>query len=104
MSMAMEVAKVFNSVSDTRAMKALFEEIFTPAEIQDVALRWRLMTLLHQGIPQRQIAAELGISLCKITRGARIIKNKRSATRKMLDREFGECHAKLREKAQCTRR
>lgn len=99
MSAATEVAKVFTGIDNIRTMKALFEEIFTPTEIQDVALRWRLMTMLHQGIPQRQIASELGISLCKITRGAKIIKNQRSATRKLLDNRFGECHAKLRETA-----
>lgn len=99
MSAATEVAKVFTDIHGTRTMKQLFEEIFTPAEIKDVALRWRLMTMLHQGIPQRQIASELGISLCKITRGAKIIRNRRSATRKLLDKRFGECHAKLREKA-----
>ena len=95
---AADVVKVFTGIEDTRTMKALFDEIFTPAEIQDVALRWRLMTLLHRGVSQRQIASDLGISLCKITRGAKIIKNRRSATRKLLDRRFGECHAKLREK------
>ena len=99
MSAATEVVKVFSDIKDTRAMKQLFEEIFTPAEIQDVALRWRLMTMLHQGVPQRQIASELGVSLCKITRGAKIIRNRRSATRKLLDKKLGECHAKLREKA-----
>jgi TrpR family transcriptional regulator, trp operon repressor len=99
MSEVTEIIKVFTSIDDIRTMKELFEEIFTGSEIQDVALRWRLMTMLHQGIPQRQIASDLGISLCKITRGAKIIKNKRSATRKLLDTRFGECHAKLREKA-----
>ncbi len=98
MSEATEIIKMFTSIDDTRTMRAFFEEIFTPSEIQDVALRWRLMTMLHQGTPQRQIASDLGISLCKITRGAKIIKNRRSATRKLLDTRFGECHAKLREK------
>jgi TrpR family trp operon transcriptional repressor len=104
MSTATEVMKVFSSIDDTRTMRTFFEEIFTPAEIQDVALRWRLMTMLHQGIPQRQIASQLGISLCKITRGSRIIKNRQSATRKLLDKKFGECHAKLREKTVNARR
>lgn len=98
MATAAEVVKVFAEIEDTKEMKTLFNEIFTPTEIQDVALRWRLMTLLHRGVPQRQIASDLGISLCKITRGAKIIKNRRSATRRLLDKRFGECHAKLREK------
>ena len=97
MAAAAEVVKVFTEIENARMMKAFFDELFTPAELQDVALRWRLMTLLHKGVPQRQIASDLGISLCKITRGAKIIKNRRSATRKLLDRRFGECHAKLRE-------
>ena len=63
-----EVTKIFTDIADVRTMRRFFNEIFTPAEIQDVALRWRLMKMLHEGTPQREIARQLGISLCKITR------------------------------------
>jgi TrpR family trp operon transcriptional repressor len=33
------------------------------------------MKMLKAGIPQRKIASELGISLCKITRGAKVLKD-----------------------------
>jgi TrpR family trp operon transcriptional repressor len=33
---------------------------------------------------QRKIADELGISLCKITRGSKILKNRKSVTVRML--------------------
>ena len=87
-----DIIKVFCEVNDIRTMRKLFDEIFTPAEIQDVALRWRLMNLLHEGVPQRQIATELGISLCTITRGSRILKSKRSVAKKILDQNKGENH------------
>lgn len=43
--------------------------------------------MLAEGIPQRQIAEELGVSLCKITRGARILKQTDSVTKKHLTRK-----------------
>jgi TrpR family trp operon transcriptional repressor len=65
-------------------MTKFLGEIFTSHELRDLALRWQLMTMLHQGMAQRRIAAELGISLCKITRGARVMKNSRSMTRRLM--------------------
>ena len=53
-------------------------ELLTPAEIEDFALRWRLLKRLDAGLPQRKISQQLGISLCKITRGSRILKKKDS--------------------------
>lgn len=70
-------------------MRKLFSEIFTPAEIQDVALRWRLMEMLDQGIPQRKIASDLGISLCKITRGSKILKKRNSVSKRLLNQTTG---------------
>jgi len=61
-----------------------FGELLTPAEIADFALRWRLLKLLDSGVPQRKIAAELGISLCKITRGSRVLKKEGSRVKKAL--------------------
>ncbi|UCG62304.1 MAG: transcriptional regulator [Candidatus Zixiibacteriota bacterium] len=88
-----EITGVFADIKDTTTMKRLFKEIFTPAEIRDVALRWRLMKMLHRGVPQREIAAKLGISLCKITRGSRVLKARRSVSKKILDQKKGVKHA-----------
>jgi TrpR family trp operon transcriptional repressor len=65
-------------------MDRFLSEILTPAELHDLALRWELMNKLSQGDSQRQIASELGISLCKITRGAKILKDMQSISRKFL--------------------
>ncbi len=87
-----EITKVFCEIDDVEVMKEFFDEIFTPAERRDFALRWELMKLLREGIPQRQIASKLGISLCKITRGAKIVKNQDSVTNRIMNSKLGETH------------
>jgi TrpR family transcriptional regulator, trp operon repressor len=85
MSSIEELMEVFCRIRKPEEMRQLFDEIFTSSERHDLALRWELMQLLHKGLPQRDIAAQLGISLCKITRGARILKQPNSMARKMLN-------------------
>lgn len=79
-----DLCSVLCDIRRPEQMKSFLDEILTPAERKDLALRWRLMQMLQQGVPQRQIAARLGISLCKITRGAKILKNNQSISKKYL--------------------
>lgn len=67
-------AAALGSLSPAAKVEALLREILTPGEFHDLALRWELVELLAAGVSQRQIAARLGVSLCKITRGAKILK------------------------------
>jgi len=78
-----ELAEAFCRIGDPKIMRRFFEEIFTPNERKDLSLRWELMKRLKHGIPQRAIAAELHISLCKITRGAKIVHNPKSVTNRL---------------------
>ncbi len=71
-------------IDNPREMHRFLDEILTPAECSDLALRWQLMLLLLEGVPQRKIAERLGISLCKITRGAKILKTDGSVSKKHL--------------------
>ncbi|MBU0983618.1 MAG: trp operon repressor [candidate division Zixibacteria bacterium] len=88
-----EIIRILCDINDYSEMKKLVGELFTPAELQDVALRWRLMKMLHQGTPQRRIADKLGVSLCKITRGSRVLKTRGSVTKRILDVRTGGQHA-----------
>lgn len=81
-----ELAQVFTDITDVKTMESFFEEIFTEAERKDLALRWQLMKMLNQKKPQREIASLLRISLCKITRGAKIVKDPESVSRQFLDK------------------
>ena len=80
-----EICSILCDIHQSDQMKSFMEEILTPAERDDLALRWQLMEMLENGIPQRQIASELGISLCKITRGAKILKNDQSTSKRYLE-------------------
>ena len=79
-----ELIEIFTKVDTNEEMQKLFEELFTQREIYDCALRWRLLKELYEGTPQREIASQLGISLCKITRGSRILKDPNSQLKKLL--------------------
>lgn len=76
-----EICSVLCEIRDADQMRSFLEEIHTPAECKDLSLRWDLMKMLASGVPQRQIARELGISLCKITRGAKILKQDDSVSK-----------------------
>ena len=75
-----ELIEVIAQIEDPALLARFFDELFTDAERNDFELRWELMKKLRDGIPQREIAAQLGVSLCKITRGSKIIKDEHSAT------------------------
>ena len=79
-----ELISAVAGISDFNEMARFLEEILTPSEQENLSLRWQLMKMLNNGVSQRKIADELGISLCKITRGAKIINDSTSVTYKLL--------------------
>lgn len=87
MSIDPDLLKVISSFEDLKEMEKFFEEIFTPAELADISLRWKLMKDLHNGMTQRKIAQKYSISLCKITRGSKILKSKGSISLKLLNNQ-----------------
>lgn len=83
-----ELIEVFTRTKNNEEMQKLFEELFTQREKYDFALRWRLLKDLYEGKPQREIANSLGISLCKITRGSKILKDSQSQVKKVLQEKY----------------
>lgn len=51
----------------------LLEDILTPGELESLAERWQEIQLLAAGKTQRAVAAKLGISISKVTRGSRML-------------------------------
>lgn len=80
-----KVSNILTAIDSPTEMRAFLEELLTPAEIRDITLRWQLLERLALGTTQRQIAKDLRISLCKITRGARILKQRGAVTARLLD-------------------
>lgn len=82
-----KLVRVLAKIGDKDEMDALLQEILTPKEVSDITLRWQLLKELHAGETQRTIAARHRISLCKITRGSKILKGEDSRCRRILDAE-----------------
>ena len=80
-----DLLRVISKISDIDELNSLFEELFTSAELSDLTLRWKLMKDLYSGVPQRKIAEKYGISLCKITRGSKVLKKKNSSVLKIMN-------------------
>ena len=79
-----ELLKIIAAEEDPKELQDFFEELFTPRELQDLGLRWQLLKELFQGEAQRAIASRHRISLCKITRGSKILKKENSASLRIL--------------------
>jgi TrpR family transcriptional regulator, trp operon repressor len=80
-----EMARAFAG-ADPALIEEFFFSLYTPAEADEIAKRWALVKEIARGRPQREIAKELGLSLCKITRGSRELKKEGSAFKRMLVR------------------
>ena len=82
-----EIARVMASLDTPDELRRFLKDLFTPSELSDLALRWRLVERLAAGESQRKIAGDLGISLCKITRGSRILKQNGIVSRELAKRK-----------------
>ena len=80
-----DLAQVLSQINDNALIEDLFRSLLTPAEIADVAGRWALVKALQKKVPQRKIAKDLGVSLCKITRGSREFKKENSAFARVIE-------------------
>ena len=74
-----EMSKTLSRVKDSALIEDFLRCLLTQAEIADIAGRWALVKALQQNKSQREIAKDLGVSLCKITRGSRELKKPDSA-------------------------
>ena len=80
-----DLAGTLARTGDRELVESFLYCLLTPAEVAEIAIRWALVKDLERGIPQREIAKNLGISLCKITRGSRELKKPDSAFRRILE-------------------
>lgn len=86
MAIDRDLLQTIISIKNLDDLESFFDEILTQGELADLSLRWKLLQDLHSGMTQRKIAEKYGISLCKITRGSKILKKENSVVHKMLDR------------------
>ena len=78
-----EMARALSG-ADPSLIQDFLYSLFTASEADEIAKRWALVKQIANGRPQREIAKDLGLSLCKITRGSRELKKESSAFKRML--------------------
>ena len=79
-----EISKAINNLKSDSKVYNFLLEILTESEVETLSKRWRIVNMLMQGKSQREISKELKVSLCKVTRGAKILKSKNSVTKEII--------------------
>lgn len=72
------------AASDKKLFEAFLIDILTPTEYRELAFRWQIIKMLHSGMPQRQVAEELGVSVATVSRGARELQDPKGGFAKVL--------------------
>lgn len=80
-----ELSRALTMCDDEELMEEFLGSLFTPAEVNEMGKRWALVRLLREKMSQRKIASELGLSLCKITRGSKELKKENSPFRRIIE-------------------
>lgn len=81
-----ELIHLLTRINNTKLMDDFLEDLLTPAEFLDIIVRWQIIKLLSQGLPQRKISEKLKVSIAKITRGSRELQDKKGGFWQILDK------------------
>lgn len=63
-----------SEVDDVAELEKRLTVLLTPNEISEMVRRLNIIELLDQGVPQRDIAKQLGVGIATVTRGSRALK------------------------------
>ena len=80
----LEIANTLRKLKTDKEIYNFLLEILTESEVETLSKRWCIVKMLKGGFTQRKIAQELNVSLCKVTRGSKILKNEKSVVSKYL--------------------
>ena len=72
------ISDILASKNNSSEISNFLIEMLTESELETLSKRWQILKMLAEGRTQRDIAKELKVSLCKVTRGSQILKNKNS--------------------------
>jgi TrpR family trp operon transcriptional repressor len=82
-----EISRILAKLNSARIIEEFMRSILTDNEAKNLSSRWEIIKRIDQGIPQRKIANDLRLSLCKITRGSRELKKSNSVLKKILTKQ-----------------
>lgn len=79
-----ELLKILLRIKNAKILARFLEDILTPQELEEIIRRWQIVRQLVKRVPQRTISKNLGVSIATVTRGARVLRDKKSAFYKIL--------------------
>ncbi|MCB1608081.1 MAG: DNA-binding transcriptional regulator [Xanthomonadales bacterium] len=68
-----DLAQVLAKLSDPGEVESFLRDLCTPAELEALADRWRVVPLLIEGIPYREIHDRTAVSVTTVGRIARFL-------------------------------
>ena len=80
------LAEAFLAMNTAEECRALLKDLTTPAELEALVDRWRVVRYLDQGIPYREIHERTGVSVTTIGRVARFLEQGNGGYRIALER------------------
>lgn len=84
------LCRAFLALRDEQELRSFLYDLCTPAELQALVDRWRVVGLLRQGLSYRQINEQTGISVTTIGRVARFLADGHGGYRAAAERLDGE--------------
>lgn len=69
------LARAFAAMERPQDVQAFLRDLCTPAELEAMADRWRVVPLLRKGVPYREIYDLTGVSVTTIGRVARSLEH-----------------------------
>lgn len=85
-----ELYSILLSIKSPEELDSFLDDMLTNNEIDDIIQRYLLMDDLWTGKSQRDIASSRSMSLCRITRGSRMLKKKNGFMRKWFDAKYDD--------------
>lgn len=85
-----DLLNIVLSIKDKEELKSFIDDMFTEKEVEDVVQRYLLMDDLYRGKSQRDISRDRSMSLCKITRGSKMLKKKEGFMRKFFSNKYDD--------------
>ncbi|MFK3651075.1 YerC/YecD family TrpR-related protein [Lysobacter enzymogenes] len=68
-----ELAAALSGLRTPEQVRAFLEDLCTPAELEAMSDRWRVVPLLEEGVPYREIHERTQVSVTTIGRVARVL-------------------------------
>ena len=62
------------AAGDQGYLEKALSDLLSPSELSEISKRLQIFKLLEAGVPQRQIAEQLGVGIATVTRGSRVLK------------------------------